>query len=85
MAADVAGPHVRQWIGQVFASSFDALAGLAARAVLNTLPEALGRQLRQTRHRADMVLGSFPSAEDLRWCARAVAKLQPEAVLIDTI
>ncbi len=85
MTADVSGPHVRQWIGQVFASSLSALAGLAARAVLSILPDGLGQHIRQTRHKADMVLGSFPSAEDLRWCARAVARLQPEAVLIDTI
>lgn len=32
-----------------------------------------------------MVLGSFPTPEDTRWCARAVAKLTPEAVLVDTI
>jgi Glycosyl transferases group 1 len=85
MTADVAGPHVRQWIGQVFASSLNALGGMAARATLSMLPEALGQHIRQTRHKADMVLGSFPSPEDLRWCARAVARLQPEAVLIDTI
>ena len=84
-AAEVAGPHVRQWGGQVFASSLDALAGLAARFVLAELPAGLRRRLRQARHQADMVLGGFPTPEDLRWCARAVARIQPEAVLIDTI
>ncbi len=85
MTADVAGPHVRQWIGQVFAISLTGLAKLAARAVLGELPDGLGRQIRRTRHKADMVLGGFPTPEDLRWCARAVARIQPEAVLIDTI
>lgn len=84
-AADVAGPHVRQWGKWIFAASAGALGGLAGRAMLHELPPGLRRQIRQARHKADMVLGGFPAPEDLRWCARAVARLRPEAVLIDTI
>lgn len=83
-SAAVAGPHVRQWGKWLFASP-GALAGLAGRALLRELPPAWQRRIRQKRHQADMVLGSFPAPEDLRWCARAVARIQPKAVLIDTI
>jgi hypothetical protein len=84
-AVDVLGPHVRQWGKSVFATSLDALTGLTARALLRRLPPDMGHKLRHAKHGADMVLGAFPSTEDMRWCARAVARLQPDAVLIDTI
>jgi hypothetical protein len=83
--ANVAGPHVRHVGRHVFVTSLVALAGLTGRRVLDHLPPALSNSLRRARHGADMVLGAFPSTEDIRWCARAVARLQPDAVLVDTI
>ena len=84
-SAEVAGRQVRQWGKFLFATSAGALAGMAGRAVLGELPPEMQRQIRHARHKADMVLGGFPTPEDLRWCARAVARLRPEAVIIDTI
>jgi hypothetical protein len=83
--ANVLGPHVRQWGKQVFATSLSGLGWLTARAILRRLPEELGNKLRHARYGADMVLGAFPTSEDMRWCARAVARLRPDVVLIDTI
>lgn len=83
--ARVAGPHVRQLGEYIFTTSPGAVAGLLARTMLRHLPSALATGLRQARHGADMVLGAFPTAEDVRWCARAVARLRPDAVLVDTI
>lgn len=84
-AAKATGPHVRQWGKYVFASTPAALSGLLARRLLRQLPQELGTKMRRARHGADMVLGAFPTQDDIRWCARAVARLQPDAVLIDTI
>lgn len=83
--ARVAGPHVRQWGRHVFVTSPQSILALLGRAALRRLPQALGAALRRRRHEADAVLGSFPSPGDLRWCARAVARLAPDAVLIDTV
>jgi succinoglycan biosynthesis protein ExoO len=49
------------------------------------LPAPLRTWARRRRNRADAVLGGFPAPAELRWCARAIARLQPRAVLIDTI
>jgi succinoglycan biosynthesis protein ExoO len=82
---NVVGPQVRQLGQSIFVTSPEALAGQIGRAVLRRLPPALGTAMRRARHKADMVLGAFPSPEDVRWCARAVALMQPAAILIDTI
>jgi hypothetical protein len=84
-AGAVAGRHVRQIGKRIFATSPAAIGGLLARAALAYLPAELERKLRQMRHGADMVLGGFPSPNDIRWCTRAIARLAPDAVLIDTI
>lgn len=81
----VAGPHVSQ-IGPFAAALSPAAAGrIFARGLLHLLPNKLATKLRRNRHQADAVLGKFPSQADLRWCARAIAKLKPRAVLIDTM
>jgi succinoglycan biosynthesis protein ExoO len=84
-AAQVAGPHVRQWGGLVFVTSPRTVLAQLARGLLRRLPAGLGVKIRHARHGADAVLGSFPTPQDMRWCARAVARLQPDAVLIDTV
>ena len=84
-AAKVAGPHVRQLGRRVFITSPSALGRQLGQFCLRMLPSGLAARLRRARHRADMVLGAFPTAEDTRWCARAVARLKPQAMLIDTI
>ena len=76
---------MRQLGSRILITSPAALAQQIAQALLRILPPELAARLRRTRHKADLVLGAFPSAEDTRWCARAVARLKPEAVLIDTI
>jgi len=81
----VAGPHVSQ-IGAYAAARSPLIASrILARGLLRLLPGPLAAKLRRARFQADAVLGSFPSPADLRWCARAIAKLQPQAVLIDTM
>jgi len=83
--ARVMGPHVTQlgpYLGTL--SPLTAL-GISLRALLRRLPPPLAARLRRARHNADAVLGSFPSPSDLRWCAHAIERLQPRAVLIDTV
>ncbi len=83
--AKVAGPHVRQLGRRLIITSPSALGRQLAQLGLRLLPAGLATRLRRTRHQADMVLGAFPTPEDTRWCARTVARLKPQAVLIDTI
>lgn len=83
--APVIGPHVTGFGQHVAALSPKTALGISLRALLRRLPPRLSAQLRRARHGADAVLGSFPSPGDLRWCARAVERLNPSAVLIDTV
>jgi succinoglycan biosynthesis protein ExoO len=83
--ARVTGPHVTQFGSYLGAISPPTMLGIGLRALLRRLPPALAARLRRARHNADAVLGSFPSPSDLRWCARAIDRLQPQAVLIDTV
>jgi succinoglycan biosynthesis protein ExoO len=45
----------------------------------------LAARIREARHSADTVLGTFTPKADLRWCAAYIARTPPDAVLIDTI
>ena len=83
--APVAGPHITQAKNRIFVTSPKAVLKLLARAVLNRLPGWAEIKIRRARHGGDTVLGSFPNVADTRWCAQAVERLQPEAVLIDTM
>ncbi len=83
--ARVTGPHVTQFGRYLGTLSPSAALGVSLRALLRRMPPALAARVRQARHNADAVLGGFPSTSDLRWCARAIDKLRPEAVLIDTV
>ncbi len=81
----VSGLHVRR-IGAYAAAATPRAAGrIIVRALLRRLPAPFARRLRQAKHQADAVLGNFPNPADLRWCASAIARLKPQAVLIDTI
>lgn len=82
--ARVAGLHVRH-IGPFAAASPRATGRILSRALMRRLPVSLSTPLRRTRNRADAILGKFPDPADLRWCARAIARLRPQAVMIDTI
>jgi succinoglycan biosynthesis protein ExoO len=84
-AAPVLGPHVRQFGPYLAVTSPLRILRLLTRGLLGRLPGWLTGRLRRARHKADAVLGSFPSPADMHWCARAVERLEPDAVLIDTI
>ncbi|MGE4482380.1 glycosyltransferase family 4 protein [Acidocella sp.] len=79
------GPHILRVGPYVTPSSPIAAARTLARQMLRRLPAPFAARLHRRRNKADAVLGGFPSADDLRWCARAIARLRPHAVLIDTI
>ena len=83
--AHVAGPHVRHFGRALFVTSPRALVAQAARAVLRCLPRSLAARLRAARNQGDAMLGAFAVPRDIRWCAQAVVRLAPEAVLVDTI
>jgi succinoglycan biosynthesis protein ExoO len=83
--ARVMGAHVAQLGAYLGALSPAAALGITLRALLRRLPPRLAARLRRARYDADAVLGSFPSPSDLRWCARAIERLKPGAVLIDTV
>ncbi len=81
----VLGPHITR-LGPYLGALWPATAlSITLRAVLRRLPPPIAARLRRARHNADAVLGTFPSPSDLRWCARAIERLQPKAVLIDTV
>lgn len=82
---EVLGPLVRHFGKFVAIRAPGAFAAMLARAALRRVPQAVQTKIRRGRHGADTVLGSFPNIADIRWCARAVARLRPEAVIIDTI
>lgn len=84
-AIPLAGPHIQQIGPYVTAISPTTAGPILARAALRALPASMAQRLRRARHQADAVLGGFLTPADLRWCARAIARLKPQAVLIDTI
>lgn len=83
--ASVAGPHIRQLGAYTAPFSLRAASLILGRKLARHLPAALAGKLRQARNQGDAVLGSFSSQADLRWCAQEIARLRPQAVLIDTI
>ena len=83
--AQVAGPQVRQWGQHLAVTSPRAAMALLGRTLLRQLPQGLASDFRHRHHKADTVLGAFPASADVRWCARAVARMAPGAVLIDTV
>lgn len=81
----VAGPQVTNLHGYVLASSPKAVLGILLRVLVRALPAPLAGRLRGARHGADTVLGRFCTQAEARWCARAIARAHPDAVLVDTI
>ncbi|MGP8026708.1 MAG: glycosyltransferase family 4 protein [Acidocella sp.] len=81
----VLGPHITRVGPYLGALSPVTALSITLRALLRRLPPPIAARLRRARHNADAVLGTFPSPSDLRWCARAIERLQPKAVLIDTV
>jgi len=83
--AQVSGPHVVQLGAHLVTPSPVIATRILLRALLRKLPSTMAARLRKARYNADAVLGTFPTVPDLRWCARAIARLKPQAVLIDTV
>jgi hypothetical protein len=81
----ISGPHISQIGPYVVTPSPVAAFKVIIKGLLKLLPAGLAARLKRTRYQADAVLGAFPSFADLRWCARAVQRLKPAAVFIDTI
>ena len=81
----VEGPHVFRLGRYAVAGSLAGFCLAVARMARRRLPAPLAARLRHRRQNTDAVLGSFVSAADLRCCAEVIARLKPEAVLIDTI
>jgi succinoglycan biosynthesis protein ExoO len=81
----ICGPHIRQAGPFVVTPSPVTAFQVLVRALARRLPAPLAAKLHRARYHADAVLGGFPSFTDLRWCARTIARLNPQAVLIDTI
>ncbi len=85
--APVLGPKLITWRGYVMARNFTMS---LARSITALAPApmrgSLQRRLRRAGYgNADAVLGSFISKSDMDWCAARIARLQPAAILIDTI
>jgi hypothetical protein len=86
----VAGRGLVAWRGRVFAGSVSGLAGILGRLGLGLLPAGLAGRVRRRGRRAaygvvDSVLGAFVGPEQIAWCAARVARLKPDAVLVDTV
>ncbi len=86
----VAGRGMVAWRGRVFAGSVGVLAGTLSRLGVGMLPASWGAALRRRGRRGgygvvDTVLGSFVAPEQIDWCAARIARLQPDAVLVDTV
>jgi hypothetical protein len=79
--AQVAGPKIKTFGAYLFANSPVTAAAMLARTAARRLPP----ELRKSFHGADAVLGGFTSQSDSLWCARYIARVQPDTVLIDTI
>jgi hypothetical protein len=86
----VVGRGLVEWRGRVFAGSVGGLAGVLGRLGVGLLPAGLAGAVRRRGRRAaygvvDSVLGAFVSAEQIEWCAARIARLKPDAVLVDTV
>lgn len=82
--ARVIGPHVRR-IGPFAAATPRAAGRILSRRLFHRLPIGAASYLQRAKQGADAVLGKFPDPAELSWCARAIARLKPSSVLIDTI
>ncbi len=84
------GRGLVSWRGRVFAGSLGGLAGVLGRLGVGLLPAGLAGAVRRRGRRAaygvvDSVLGAFVSPEQIEWCAARLARLKPDAVLVDTV
>lgn len=88
--APVSGPGLKFWGGHVFAPRPMDAAGIFSRYLLGRLPGWLAGAIRRRGRAAqyglvDTVLGSFVTPVQAAGCAARIAKLNPDAVLVDTI
>jgi succinoglycan biosynthesis protein ExoO len=86
----VAGRGMVSWRGRVFTGSVAGLAGILSRLGIGLLPPSWGASLRRRGRSVaygmvDTVLGSFVAPEQIEWCAARIARLKPDAVLVDTV
>jgi hypothetical protein len=86
----VAGRGMVAWRGRVFAGSLRGLAGILSRLGVGVLPPSWGAVLRRRGRSAvygvvDTVLGAFVTPDQIEWCATRLARLKPDAVLVDTV
>lgn len=81
----VTGPHVARWRGLLVPRGPVSAARIFGRMLGRLLPGPLRRRLHTSPLEAAATLGRFPTPPDIRWCARAIARLAPHTVLIDTI
>ncbi|WP_297371685.1 glycosyltransferase family 4 protein [Acidocella sp.] len=81
----VSGPHVLQAGRFLLPRGPVSALRILGRALRRLIPGTLTRRLRKQGLETAASLGHFPTKPDLRWCARAIARLTPHAVLIDTI
>ncbi len=89
-AAPVTGIGIRAWRGYVFPVAPRAIFGVLGRAALAKLPRPASAALKRLRRRqryagADEVIGAPVTATQRAWCAAAVARLRPDAVIADTV
>ena len=82
--AGICGPHVLA-IGTFTVATPRTVGKILFKTLIRYLPASLTPGLRRIRYQSDAVLGRFLDPAELRWCVRAIGKLNPEAVLIDTI
>ena len=88
--APVVGPEVIGGRGFVATGTASALAGVVARRLLRLAPARAAERLRRRASErnfggAEAVLGSFITAAQTAWCGRAIARMRPDAVLVDTL
>jgi hypothetical protein len=86
----VMGRGLVAWRGRVFVGSVGGLAGVLGRLGVGLLPAGLaGAVKRRGRSAAygvvDSVLGAFVGREQIAWCAARIARLNVDAVLVDTV
>ncbi|MDE1905478.1 MAG: glycosyltransferase [Rhodospirillales bacterium] len=82
--AHVMGPHMCSADKYIIARPL-AVGRMFFRRLFRCLPPALAVKLRRSKDGSDAVLGKFPALGEIRWFNRALEKLEPEAVFIDTI
>jgi hypothetical protein len=88
--APVAGPGICLWGDRIIAVHPRDATAILVKYAIGLLPNAAREALRrfgqtQKYGKADTILGSFITPRQSRWCAVRIAKLAPDAVLVDTI